>query len=81
MTQLLSEDSAIMIVEEEMGMRELMSNLTIIGSQPNDTGVYLCQAENAAGTAEASATLDVYGRFKLKSSLISLYQKPKLSHV
>ena len=61
MVQLLSQSANFMIEEQEIGDRERRSNLTILGTQPSDTGAYACVAMNEPGTEREQATLTVHG--------------------
>ena len=49
------------ISEEEIGDRERMSNLTLLDSQPSDSGQYVCVGRNNVTYAQESATLAVQG--------------------
>jgi len=60
MTQLQSSGN-FSIVKQEIGDRERRSNLTIIGTQPSDTGAYRCVAVNEFGATSENATLTVHG--------------------
>lgn len=40
------------------------AQLLIQRSEPDDAGVYVCTAKNAAGTATANATLSVYCKYR-----------------
>ena len=60
--QVSEETDNIDIDSQEIGEeRERRSSLTISEVQPSDAGMYTCRAENAAGSAEATATLTVHG--------------------
>jgi len=61
MTQLQSPSSDFTIEDIEIGDRERRSNLTIIGTQPSDTGAYDCRTVNEPGTTAEQATLTVHG--------------------
>ena len=50
------------IVNVEIGERVRNSTLVVIGSQPSDTGTYLCQAGNVVAMDSATANLTVYGK-------------------
>ena len=61
--QVLNDMNKNIIESEPYGEeRGQLSTLTILVVQPSDAGMYLCQAENQAGTAEASASLTVHGK-------------------
>ena len=60
MTQ-LSNSAEFSIQEQEMGNRERRSTLTIIGTQPSDSGAYNCRAVNEPGAIAENATLTVHG--------------------
>ena len=61
--QVLNDMNKTIIESEPFGEeRGQLSTLTILVVQPSDAGMYLCQAENQAGTAEASASLTVHGK-------------------
>ena len=49
------------ISEEETGERERMSTLTLLNSQPSDSGDYVCVGRNNVTYAQESATLIVQG--------------------
>ena len=57
------EVDVAVVEEQEIGIRERNSTLTILGSLPSDTGTYVCRAENVVGRVEASATLLVHGKW------------------
>ena len=61
MTQLQNQSGVYRIEEQEIGDRERKSNLTILGTQPSDTGGYACVAVNEAGNVMLQATLTVHG--------------------
>ena len=61
-TQLLPPSVDFSIDEEEIGDRERRSNLTIIGTQPSDSGAYRCVAVNEPGINVEQATLTVHGK-------------------
>ena len=62
----MEDAGKIAIDSEAVGEeRERVSGLTISNIQPSDAGVYVCRAENDAGTTDASATLIVHGRLLL----------------
>ena len=44
------------------GERMIMSNLTIIMTDPSDAGEYMCMATNIVGQDTAAAELTVHGR-------------------
>ena len=61
--QVLNDMNKTIIESEPFGEeRGQLSTLTILVVQPSDAGMYLCQAENQAGRAEASASLTVHGK-------------------
>ena len=60
MTQ-LPNSAEFSIQEQQIGDRERRSTLTIIGTQPSDTGAYECRAVNEHGAIAESATLTVHG--------------------
>ncbi len=47
---------------QTFGDRVRRSMLTVIDTYLEDAGSFVCQAENAAGDAEATAELTIYGR-------------------
>ena len=49
------------ISETEIGEREIVSNLTIIKTDPFDTATYVCNASNVVNATLAAAALTVYG--------------------
>ena len=64
----MQDAGKIAIDSEAVGEeRERVSGLTISNVQPSDAGVYVCRAENDAGTTDASAMLIVHGRLLLTS--------------
>ena len=60
----LQAQSGLTIEEQENGNRKRMSDLTIIGVQPSDAGVYVCVARNELGSIMGQATLTVHGELK-----------------
>ena len=62
MIQLQPQPAEFIIEEQEIGDRERRSNLTIIGTQPSDAGMYACVAMNEPGTDARQATLTVHGK-------------------
>ena len=59
----MNDVSKTIIDSESFGEeRGQISSLTISAVQPSDAGMYLCQAENQAGAAEANVTLTVHGK-------------------
>ena len=61
MVQLQNQSAIFVIVEQEIGDRERITMLTILGSQPSDTGGYACVARNEPGSVMLQATLTVHG--------------------
>ena len=61
MVQLQPSSAKFRIVGWEIGDREKRSNLTILGTQPSDTGGFACVAMNEPGNATQQATLTVHG--------------------
>ena len=61
MSQLQNQSGLYRIEEQEIGVRERRSNLTIVGTQPSDAGVYACVAVNEPGSTMQQATLTVHG--------------------
>ena len=63
LVQLTEMEGMYIIDNEELGMDGVrMSTLTIVDVQFSDNGEYVCRATNAAGTNEASATLQIRGK-------------------
>ena len=61
--QVTNEVNKTIIESEPFGEeRGQISSLRILAVQPSDAGMYLGQAENQAGTAEATVTLTVHGK-------------------
>ena len=60
-TQIVAMDGAYYIADQELGV-ERISTLIIIEADPSDTGLYLCLAENEAGTDNVTAELTVHGK-------------------
>ena len=54
-------ENVTVIVEQDIGMRERNSTLTILGSLPSDAGEYVCRAGNGVNINETSVILIVYG--------------------
>ena len=52
----------IEISADTSGERMVLSNLTIIMTDPSDAGEYICMATNVAGQDTAAAELTVYGK-------------------
>ena len=76
----MEDAGKIAIDSEAVGEeRERVSGLTISNIQPSDAGVYVCRAENDAGTTDASATLTVHGRLLLITPYFSLSHTLSLS--
>ena len=69
LTQVTDEEGKTEIESEVFGEDGRMSSLTIMNIAPSDAGVYVCQAENDADTAETQVTLTVHGKFLLELSL------------
>ena len=65
LTQVTGEDRETEIESEVFGEDGRMSSLTIMNIAPSDAGVYVCQAENDADTAQTRVTLTVHGKFLL----------------
>ena len=63
LNQIMEATGVYDIVTTEMGERVRNSTLVVIGSQPSDTGTYLCQAGNVVAMDSASVNLTVYGKF------------------
>ena len=63
MIQLQPQPAEFIIEEQEIGDRERRSNLTIVGTQPSDAGVYACVAMNELGSTMQQASLTVHGKF------------------
>ena len=42
---------------------QLQDGLYITSVQPDDTGSYVCVAENVAGSVESEGTLSIHGRW------------------
>ena len=61
MVQLQNQSGVYRIEEWEIGDRERMSNLIILGSQPSDASGYACVAVNEPGTDREETTLTVHG--------------------
>ena len=62
MVQLQPQPGEFIIAEQEIGDRERQSNLTILGTQLSDAGMYACVAMNEPGTDTEQATLTVHGK-------------------
>ena len=56
------------IIPTSTGERE--SDLVIIRTFPNDTGTYVCRAENVVDTAEESADLTIWGKHGLPCTCV-----------
>ena len=63
LVEIMMGDPGYSIEETAIGDHDLRSNLTILGTMPGDTGVYLCQAHNFINGATESAFLIVQGNF------------------
>ena len=50
------------ISADTFGERMIVSNLTIIMTDPSDAGEYMCMATNIIGQDTAAAKLTVHGR-------------------
>ena len=62
LNQIVEETGVYNILNVEIGERVRNSTLVVIGSEPSDTGEYLCQAENMVSTDSATANLTIYGK-------------------
>ena len=60
--QIMATMGEYIITNVEIGERVRNSTLVIVGSEPFDTGEYLCQAENEVSTDSTTANLTVYGK-------------------
>ena len=60
--QLVRQPGVIEISADTSGERMVLSNLTIIMTDPSDAGEYICMATNVAGQDTAAAELTVYGK-------------------
>ena len=49
--------------QEDSGKIETFTSLTIVQAKRSDTGVYVCQANNSAGTTSKAANLTVLGKY------------------
>ena len=54
-------DNRVTVTENEIGDRELMSNLTVINVLQSDTATYICFAENVVDIKMSNDTLTVNG--------------------
>ena len=57
LVEIMMGDPGYSIEETVIGDYDLRSNLTILGTLPGDTGVYLCQTQNIINSAAESAFL------------------------
>ena len=48
--------------EVMLGMREILSTLTIDPTSPSDAAEYVCMASNVVNVDEMTASLTVYGK-------------------
>ena len=62
LNQIMATMGEYTITNVEMGERVRSSTLVIVGSEPFDTGEYLCQAENVVSVDFVTANLTVYGK-------------------
>ena len=62
LNQIMATMGEYTITNVEMGERVRSITLVIVGSEPFDTGEYLCQAENVVSVDFATANLTVYGK-------------------
>ena len=60
--QLMTQANTIEISSDNFGEREIVSNLTILMTNPSDAGGYVCLATNAAGQDCTTAELIVHGK-------------------
>ena len=60
--KLMTQANTIEISSGNFGEREIVSNLTIIMTDPSDAGGYVCLVTNAAGQENATAELTVLGK-------------------
>ena len=61
----LNNSSQLVISETISGDRQSTSVLTLIQTGTTDTANYTCTAQNPAGSASSTASLNVYGKCKL----------------
>ena len=54
-------DNRAIVTENEIGDRELLSNLTVTNVLPSDTATYICIAENVVDIDKSNDTLTVNG--------------------
>ena len=52
----------IEISSSTVGEREILSNLTVVMTDPSDAGGYVCNATNVVGQDTAAAELTVHGK-------------------
>ena len=59
-----ASDVRVTVTEEEMGGREVMSNLTLRSVLPSDAADYICHVDNGVGNGRmrSSATLTLNGK-------------------
>jgi len=60
--QLMTQANRIEISSDNFCERKIVSNLTIIMTDPSDPSVYVCLATNIAGQDKATAELSVLGK-------------------
>ena len=59
-----ASDARVILTEEEIGDREVISNLTLRSVLPSDAANYICHGDNGVGNGRvsSSATLTVNGK-------------------
>jgi len=70
---LIADDDKYSIDERPSGERQLQSDLTIFDTETQDTGTYVCTAENPTGHSDsAEAYLTVHGNLEHASITVSV---------